>query len=119
MFKMGKERLLTTMFQSITSEKRKTKLILNEQVIQKQSVGKVRKVVVVILFPQQIKREDEEPTKEGKQQKRRGLSPAKNDGKHSKKRGSYTNWLQLKNMVTTTSIHHLTSLNKDVTWLIK
>jgi hypothetical protein len=104
MFKMGKERLLTTMFQSITSEKRKTKMILNEQVVQKQlvvdkpkkcHVGKARKVVVAILFPQEIKREDEEPSKEGKQQKRRGLSPAKNDGKQSKKRGFYTNWFHL------------------------
>jgi hypothetical protein len=34
MFKMGKERLLTTMFQSITSEERKTKLIINEEVVQ-------------------------------------------------------------------------------------
>jgi hypothetical protein len=90
MFKMGKERLLTTMFQSITSEERKTKLILNEQVVQKQSVvnkpkehhvGKARKVVVAILFPQELKRENEEPTKEEKQQKRRGLSLTKNDGK--------------------------------------
>jgi hypothetical protein len=56
-------------------------LILNEQVVQKQSVvnkpkrchvGKAREVVVAILFPQEIKREDEEPTKEGKQQKKRG-----------------------------------------------
>ncbi len=102
--KMGKERLLTTMFQSITSDERKTKLIINEQVVQKQlvidkpkkcHVGKARKVVVAILFPQEIKREVEEPTKEGKQQKRRGLSPTKNDGKLSKKRGSYTNWFHL------------------------
>ncbi len=94
---MGKQRLLTTMFQSITSEERKTKLILNEQVVQKQlvvdkpkkcHVGQARKVVVAILFSQEIKREDEEPTIEGKQQKRRGLSPTKNDGKLSKKKGS-------------------------------
>jgi hypothetical protein len=100
MFKMGKERLLTTMFQSITSEERNTKLILNEQVVQMQlvvnqpkkcHVGKARKVVVAILFPQEIKREDEE----GKQQKKRGLSLAKNDEKLSKKRGSYTNWFHL------------------------
>ncbi len=61
----------------------------------KSHVGKARKVVVAILFPQEIKREDEEPTKEGKQQKRRGLSPTKNDGKLSKKRGSDTNWFHL------------------------
>jgi hypothetical protein len=49
--------------------------ILNEQVDQKQSVvdklenchvGKPRKVVVAILFSQEIKREDEERTKDGK-----------------------------------------------------
>jgi len=79
MSKMGKERLFTTMFKSITSEERKAKLrrnvqkreklrcdvkILNEQVVQKQSivdklknghVGKPRKVVVTILSPQEIK----------------------------------------------------------------
>ncbi len=41
-----------------------------------------------------LKRENEEPTKDGKQQKRRGLSPTKDDGKWSKKKGSYTNWFQ-------------------------
>ncbi len=44
-------------------------------------VGKARKVVVAILFPQEIKREDEEATKVGKQQKNRELSPTKDDGK--------------------------------------
>jgi len=44
-------------------------------------VSKARKVVVGILFSQEIKQEDEEPTKEGKQQKKGGLSPTKNDGK--------------------------------------
>ncbi len=94
MSKMGKERLLATTFKSITSEEREVELkfdvqIFNQQV-QKQSVvnklekcyvGKLRKVVVAILFPQEIKREDEEPTKVGKQQKNRELSPTKDDGK--------------------------------------
>ncbi len=49
--------------------------IFNEQVVQKQSivnkpkcyVGRLRKVIVTILSPQEIKREDEEPTKNKKQ----------------------------------------------------
>jgi hypothetical protein len=49
--------------------------ILNEHVVQKQlvvnkpekyHVGRPRKVVVAILFPQEIRKEDEEPTKDGK-----------------------------------------------------
>jgi len=57
--------------------------IFNQQAVQKQSVvnklekcyvGKPIKVVVAILFPQEIKREDEEPTKDGKQQNNRELS---------------------------------------------
>jgi hypothetical protein len=78
---MGKERLLTTTFKSITTKERKVELkfelqIFNQQAVQKQSVvnklekcyvGKPIKVVVAILFPQEIKREDEEPTKDKKQ----------------------------------------------------
>ncbi len=82
MSKMGKERLLTTTCKSITSEERKVELkcdvqIFNQQVkkqlvvnwLEKCYVGKPRKVVVAKLFPQEIKREDEEPTKDRKQQK--------------------------------------------------
>jgi hypothetical protein len=108
MSKMGKEKLLTTMFKSITSEESEVELkcdvqIFNQQVVQKQSVvnklekcyvGKPRKVVIAILSPQEIKREDEEPTKDGKQQKNKGLSPTKDDGKQSKKIRSHTNWFQ-------------------------
>jgi len=79
MSKTGKERLFTTTFKSITSEEREVELkcdvqIFNQQVVQKQLVvnklekcyvGKPRKVEVAILFPQEIKREDEEPTKMG------------------------------------------------------
>jgi hypothetical protein len=77
---MGKERLLTTTFKSITSEEREVELkcdvqIFNQQIVQKQSVvnklqkcyvGKPRKVVVAILFAQEIKREGEERTKDRK-----------------------------------------------------
>jgi hypothetical protein len=108
MSKMAKERLFTTTFKSITSEERDLELkrdvqIFNQQVVKKQSVvnklekcyvGKPRKVVVAILFPQEIKREDEEPTKDGKQQKNRGLSPIRDDGKWSKKIKSHTIWFQ-------------------------
>ncbi len=96
------------MFKSITSEESEVELkcdvqIFNQQVVQKQSVvnklekcyvGKPRKVVIAILSPQEIKREDEEPTKDGKQQKNKGLSPTKDDGKQSKKIRSHTNWFQ-------------------------
>jgi hypothetical protein len=37
---------------------------------------------------------NEKPTKDKKQQKRRGLSPTKDNGKQSKKKGSYTNKFQ-------------------------
>jgi hypothetical protein len=69
------------MSKSITSEEREMELkhdvqIFTEQVVQKQSivnkpkkcyVGRPRKVTVTILSPQEIKREDEEPTKNKKQ----------------------------------------------------
>ncbi len=53
-----------------------------------------KKVTIAILSLQEIKREDEEPTRDEKQQKRKGLSPTKDDRKWSKKRRPYTNWFQ-------------------------
>jgi hypothetical protein len=69
------------MSKSITSEEREMELkhdvqIFNKQVVQKQSivnkpkkchVGRLRKVAITILSPQEIKRKDEEPTKDKKQ----------------------------------------------------
>jgi hypothetical protein len=39
-------------------------LVVNKS--QKFHVGRPRKVAIAILFPQEIRREDEEPTKDGK-----------------------------------------------------
>jgi hypothetical protein len=69
------------MSKSITSEEKEMELkhdvqIFNEQVVKKQlvankpekcHVGRPKKVIVIILSPQELKREDEELTKDKKQ----------------------------------------------------